>query len=402
MKYVLFLCDGMADRPLDELGGRTPMQAADTPNMDRIAKEGVTGLVQTIPEGAAPGSDIATLSILSYDPRECYTGRGPLEALSLNLKPKPNELVFRCNLVTVTDNVMVDYSGGHISGSDGVQLIEVLNDKMSSDKIRFYPGVSYRNLLVIDEELLTDGDGELECTPPHDITGRGAEKYLPRGKGSSKLKELMEQSSKILSDTQVNRSKIERGENPANMIWPWSGGKIKQVEPFIKKFGLSGSIITAVDLLKGIGKLIGLKPVDVPGATGYYDTDYDAKARYSLASLKDGDFVFVHVEAADEAGHNGHIDEKVRAIENFDAKVVGPMLDGLEKMGPYRVMAMPDHRTPISTRTHSSDPVPAAIFGEGVEPDNVEKFDEFAVEKGKLGTIEGHKLLQVFTAKEIK
>ena len=391
----------MADYPLEELGGRTPMQAADTPNMDRIAKDGATGLVQTIPEGVAPGSDIATLSILSYDPRECYTGRGPLEALSLNLQPKPNELVFRCNLVTVTDNVMVDYSGGHITGSDGAQLIDTLNDKMSSDGIRFYPGVSYRNLLVIDEKLITEGDGELECTPPHDITGRATDQYLPHGKGSSNLKQLMHHSAEILSDTEVNRAKIERGENPANMIWPWSGGKIKTVQPIMEKFGISGSIITAVDLLKGIGKLIGLKPVDVPGATGYYDTDYEAKARYAVKSLKEGDFVFVHVEAADEAGHNGHIDEKVRAIENFDSKIVGPMLDALEKMGPYRVMAMPDHRTPITTRTHSSEPVPVAVFGEGVVADDVDRLDEFAVEKGKLGTIEGHKLLQVFTAKEI-
>ena len=401
MKYVLFLCDGMADRPLKQLGGRTPMQAAGTPNMDRIAKNGATGLVQTIPRGVAPGSDIATLSILSYDPRECYTGRGPLEALSLNLQPKPNELVFRCNLVTVEDNIMLDYSGGHISGSDGARLIDVLNDKMLSEGIRFYPGVSYRNLLLIDEKLLTDGDGDLECTPPHDITGRAIAQYLPRGKGSSRLNELMHQSVDILLDTDVNRAKIERGENPANMIWPWSGGKIKKVQPLIEKFGLSGSIITAVDLLKGIGKLIGLKPVDVPGATGYYDTDYEAKARYAVKSLKEGDFVFVHVEAADEAGHNGHIDEKVRAIENFDLKIVGPMLDALEKMGPYRVMAMPDHRTPIATRTHSSEPVPVAIFGEGVGPDDVDKLDEFAVEKGKLGMIDGHKLLQVFTAKEI-
>jgi len=401
MKYVIFLCDGMADYPLDELGGRTPMQAAETPNMDRIAKEGVTGLVQTIPPGVSPGSDIATLSILSYDPRKYYSGRGPLEALSLGLNPKPHELVFRCNLVTVEDGAMADYSGGHISGSDGAELIKVLNTNLAADGVRFYAGVSYRNLLVIDEQLLSDGVGELVCTPPHDITGRPIEDYLPNGRGSSKLRALMQQSESVLAQSYTNRTKVKRGGRPANMIWPWSGGKPMSVPGFKDKFGLSGSIITAVDLLKGIGRLIGLNPVDVPGATGYYDTDYCAKARYSIDALEEGDFVFVHVEAADEAGHNGHIAEKVRAIENFDAKIVGPMLKALVEMGRYRAMAMPDHRTPIAIRTHSSDPVPVAICGEGVGRDGVMKFDEFSVENGKLGTIEGHRLLELFTDKEI-
>ena len=401
MKYVLFLCDGMADYRLQELGGRTPLEVAETPNMDKIAREGATGLVRTIPEGLAPGSDIATLSILGYDPRKYYSGRGSIEALNIGIESEPDEQVFRCNLVTTKDGVMLDYSGGHISSEDGAALIEVLNNDLAENGISFYPGVSYRNILTIKEQLLEAGEGRLECTPPHDITGREIEQYLPRGKGADKLNELMQKSIPMLEQATANRSRIERGEEPANMIWPWGGGKLVPVPSLKEKFGLTGSIITAVDLLKGIGKLTGLKAVDVPGATGYYDTDYNAKARYAIEALKTGDLVFIHVEAADEAGHNADVKEKIKAIENFDAKIIGPVMNALKGIAASRVLLMPDHLTPISIRTHSAEPVPAAIAGCGVTADEVKKFDEFSVESGKLGTVPGHELLKLFTSEEI-
>ncbi len=402
MKYALLICDGMADYPLEKLQGKTPLQVAETPNLDRIAREGATGLARTIPENMAPGSDVAALSILGYDPREYYRGRGPLEAVSLDLRPAPDEVVFRCNLVSVGDGVMHDYSAGHISSQEAKVLIEALNKEMKVEGVTFYPGVSYRNVTTIKESLLQDGKGELHCVPPHAIIGKAIEPNLPVGQGASLLRELMERSRQVLATQSVNQVKIDLHENPANMVWLWGGGKLERPPSFRERFGVSGSVIAAVDLLKGIGKLIGLTAINVPGATGYYDTDYDAKASYAADALETEDFVLVHVEAADEAGHNADILQKITAIERFDAKVVARILEKLEELGEYRVLVMPDHYTPISVRDHTPEPVPFAICGKGITPDSVRVFDEFSVSEGSQKTVEGHRLMSILFGKEAR
>jgi 2,3-bisphosphoglycerate-independent phosphoglycerate mutase len=390
----------MADYPLEKLQGKTPLQVAKTPNLDRMASEGSTGLSATIPENMTAGSDVAALSILGYDPSLYYRGRGPLEAVSLDIEPAADEVVFRCNLVSVSDVLMDDYSAGHISSKEAKVLIEALNREIRIDGIIFYPGVSYRNVTTIREALLREGKGPLRCIPPHAIIGQPIEPNLPVGRGAPLLRQLMESSREILSAQPVNQVKIDLRENPANMIWLWGGGKLERPPSFQEKFGVDGAVIAAVDLIKGIGKLVGLRAIDVPGATGYYDTDYDAKASYAIAALEDADFVVVHVEAADEAGHNADILQKIAAIERFDARIVGPILERLEKWGEYRALAMPDHYTPISVRDHTADPVPFAICGSGIRKDSVEVFDEFSVARGGLNRVVGHDLLSILFSPE--
>jgi len=395
VKYALLVCDGMADYPLEKLQGKTPLQVAKTPNLDRLAREGSTGLAVTIPHDMTPGSDVAALSILGYDPTKYYRGRGPLEAVSLNIEPAPDEVVFRCNLVSVSDGLMRDYSAGHISSKEAKVLIEALNKKMRADGVTFHAGVSYRHVATIKESLLREGKGELQCVPPHAIIGQPIEPNLPTGQGSPLLRVLMEKSREILSAEVVNQVKVDLGENPANMIWLWGGGRLERPPSFKERFGADGTVIAAVDLMKGIGKLIGLKTVDVPGATGYYDTDYDAKASYAIDALREADFVVVHVEAADEAGHNADILQKITAIERFDAKIVGRIIERLDEWGEYRAMALPDHYTPISVRNHTPEPVPFAICGKGIPRDSVRVFDEFATAKGGFKTVEGHRLMSI-------
>jgi len=393
MKYVILVGDGMADYPIEELRNRTPLEVARTPNMDLLAREGMGGRVRTIPPDMEPGSDVANLSIMGVDPQRYYTGRGSLEAASMGVQMGENELAFRCNLVTVAEDQMVDYSGGHISSREGKVLIDFLNEKFSARGVRFHAGVSYRNLMIVPEELLQDGEGEMRCVPPHDITGKPIRPHLPVGKGSRLLRELMQTSHLILSQHQVNRVKIDLGENPANMIWLWGGGKKTAIGTFRSVRGIDGAVISAVDLVKGIGRILGLDVIDVPGATGYYDTDYAAKARAALTALEGMDFALIHVEAADEAGHNGDRSEKVRAIENFDAKVVGTVLEGLRGTGPFRIMVLPDHATPLSLKTHVSDPVPFCIYGEGIMADGMYAFSEKAAMKGSLVVNEGWRLI---------
>lgn len=395
MKYALLVGDGMADYPLEELRKRTPLEVARTPHMDFLAKGGIGGRVHTIPPGMEPGSDVANLSILGVDPARYYTGRGPLEAISMGLEMGEHEIAFRCNLVTVADETMVDYSGGHISSEEGKILIALLNERLSGRGVRFYPGVSYRNLMLLPEELL-EGEGPLRCVPPHDITGKPIEPHLPTGRGSRLLREIMQVSQMILSQHQVNRVKIDLGENPANMVWLWGGGKKPVIAPFKTTRGVEGAVVSAVDLVKGMGRMLGLQVIKVRGATGYYDTDYSAKARAALEALGRVDFVLVHVEAADEAGHNGDRSEKVRAIENFDAKVVGPIVEALRTNGPFRIMVLPDHATPLSIRTHVADPVPFCIYGDGITPDAMQSFTEKAASKGSLTIEEGWRLMDHF------
>lgn len=393
MKYAILVGDGMADYPVAELRNRTPLEVARTPNMDLLAAGGMGGLVRTIPDGMEPGSDVANLSIMGIDPSRHYTGRGPLEAASMGIEVGEDEIAFRCNLVTVSDDVMVDYSGGHISSGEGRLLIELLGEKFAGRGVRFFPGVSYRNLMLAPERLLQENGGALRCVPPHDITGKSTRENYPSGKGGRLLREIMQASYLILSQHPVNKVKIDLGENPANMIWLWGGGKRPSFGTFEEERGLSGAVISAVDLIKGIGKLLGFEVIDVPGATGYYDTDYLGKATAALDALERVDCVLVHVEAADEAGHNGDRTEKVRAIENFDAKVVGTILNGLRGTGDFRIMVLPDHATPLSLRTHADDPVPFCIYGTGIAPDGMPAFNERAAAKGSLNVEEGFRLL---------
>lgn len=399
MKYVILVGDGMADFPIPELRNRTPLEAARTPHMDRCAREGAGGLARTVPRGMEPGSDVANLSILGVDPARCYTGRGPFEAAAMGVALADDEWAFRCNLVTVSEETMVDYSGGHISSDEGRVLIALLAERFAGRGVRFHPGVSYRNVMIAPERLLREGEGPLRCVPPHDITGAPIREHLPSGKGSRLLRELMQASYLILSQDPVNKVKIDLGENPANMIWLWGGGKRPATGTFRADRGIDGVVISAVDLVKGIGRCLGMEVTEVPGATGYYDTDYSAKARAALSAIRETDLVLVHVEAADEAGHNGDRSEKVRAIENFDAKVVGPILDGLRGGGkPFRVLVMPDHATPLAIRTHAADPVPFCICGEGIAPDGMAAFSEREAAAGSLRIEEGWRLMDALLA----
>ncbi len=363
----------MADEPLDMLGGKTPLEAAATPNMDSLAARGESGLLRTVPAGFPPGSDVANLSILGYDPKKYYTGRAPFEAASIGVKLAPDEVAYRCNLVTLsgTDDggkpVMNDYSAGHISTAEAKGIVETLDSELKDEGggggVRFYPGKSYRHLMVLRDG--DNGGGGIHTTPPHDITDKEIEGYLPKGEGAKRVVRLMERSREILKDHPVNRARGEAGSKAANSIWLWGQGKAPEMPTFKEKFSMDGAIISAVDLMNGIGIYAGLEVINVPGATGYLDTNYKGKADYALKALKKKDFVCVHVEAPDEAGHQGFLKDKIRAIEDFDRLVVGRVLEGLEKFKDYRVMAITDHPTPVLLKTHTSDPVPFAIYSNG-------------------------------------
>ena len=371
-KYLVILGDGMADEPLAELGGKTPLEYAHTPHMDRIAGEGCMGMVQTVPDGFEAGSDIANLGLLGYDPRTSYTGRGPLEAASMQIELGPSDIAYRCNLITVRDGVMADFSAGHISSAEGRDLLSSLRNVIPSAS--FYPGISYRNLLV-----LHGGSGSV-TVPPHDIVGREIVSFLPRGGDSAALISCMEKSREVFSYNPVNLARIAAGKPPATQVWPWSGGKIPVLPPFREKFGKSGGVISAVDLLQGIARCAKMEVIAVPGATGYLDTDYQAKARYALSALGHLDFLYLHVEAPDEAGHLGDTREKVLAIERVDA-MIGTIMQDFSGI----IAVLPDHPTPIRLKTHTADPVPFAVYGKG--RDESRAFSEREGARGRYGTI---------------
>ena len=396
MKYIVLVGDGMADHPLNELGHKTPLEAAKVPNMDFIANNGRSGLVHTIPQGFAPASDVANLSIIGYDPVKYYSGRGPLEAANMGIRLGPDDIAFRCNLVTIDRERMADYSAGHITSEEAATLIKFIDRKLGSDKLKFYPGVSYRHLMIIRDGSLKEALRAVECVPPHDITGMEIKNYLPKGEGAEFLIKIMEESRAILPDHEVNHVRIDLKENPADMIWLWGQGVETNMPKFREKFGVDGSVISAVDLIKGIGRSIGLNVINVPGATGYYDTDYQGKAKYAIDSLKNRDFVFVHVEAPDEAGHNADLRAKIAAIENFDRFIVGAILDKFRKQKDFRIMVLPDHNTPISLRTHTAEPVPFAVFGKGIEPNNAAEYSEAAAKATGLVFGQGHELMEYF------
>ncbi len=395
MKYIVLVGDGMADYPLPELGDLTPLQAANTPNMDFIAKHGRNGIAQTVPDNMQPGSDVANLSIMGYDPARYYSGRGPLEAASIGVPLENDDIAFRCNLITEKDGLLADYSAGHISSEEARTLIEAVDSELAND-CRFHAGVSYRHLLVMKR-----GEKAV-CTPPHDVVGQSIDDVLPRGEDADILINLIRASKPVLEMHEINSKRKKNGKNIANLIWPWGQGKALKMPHFRELYGATGSIISAVDLLKGIGKSAGLDVIEVPGATGYLDTNFSGKAAYALDSLKERNFVFVHVEAPDEAGHMGNIEAKVKAIEDFDEKVVGGMLNELGGFGEFRIMILPDHPTPISIRTHTREPVPFALYSSSEKADYVDRFDEVSAKEGVFGLVEGHRLMGMLTMHDVK
>ncbi len=394
MKYVVVIGDGMADHPLEELDGKTVLQSSVIPNMDYIASNGVNGLLKTVPEGMEPGSDVANLSILGYDPKKYYTGRGPLEAAGIGVNLQKGDIAFRCNLITERNGKLADFNANHISTEEAEKIITTLNHEFGEIG-KFYLGISYRHLFI----FMDSGSASLKSTPPHDVVGEDIEENLLKpydDKNAELLNKIMRDSVKILEDHPVNKKRIARGKYPANMIWLWGQGIKPSMIPFAEKYGLKGATITGVDLIKGIGMYLGLTNIDVPGATGYFDTDYSQKADYAINTLDDHDLVFVHVEAPDEAGHAGDITEKIKAIESIDIKIVGKLLDELPKFDDYAISILPDHATPISVKTHTTDAIPYAMcFTNGIK-DNVNQYNEFSAKMGSLGTIEGYKFMKNF------
>ncbi len=364
MKYLVLLLDGMADYPVDKLGGKTPMEVAFKPNIDSLALKGEVGLCKTVADGLKPGSDVANLSVLGYDPKVCYTGRSPLEAASIGIELEPTDVAMRCNLVTLSDEknfedkTMVDYCADDISTGEAAKLIEYIEEKMGNDIYRFYSGVSYRHCLVIK-----NGTTELgTMTPPHDISSRVIGEYLSQNENAMPLLELMKKSYDLLKDHPVNLERIKKGKRPANSIWLWGEGRKPSLEDFKAKNGISGAVVSAVDLLRGIAKCANMKSPEIPGVTGYIDTDFTAKKDAAIKLFEEGsDLVYIHMEAPDECGHRGEVQNKVKSIEIIDELVAGPMIEYL-KGTPHKILIMPDHPTPLRVKTHVSDPVPYVLY----------------------------------------
>ena len=392
MKTILLVCDGMGDYPIEQLGGRTPLEVAKTPNMDQLARLGKVGLARTIPPGFTPASDVGNLSILGYDPKVYYSGRAPLEAANMGIELKAGDVAFRCNLVTADGEKLVDYSAGHIRSEEAATLIRAVAKELSSSTLTFYPGVQYRHLVIFrdgsaDELLKT------ACRPPHDMMGLKIADNWPKGPAAARLKQLMEASRPLLTNHEINQVRIDLKENPGNMIWLWGQGTSLNLPTFQERWKLTGSVISAVDLVKGAGRLAGLEVLEVPGATGYYDTNYVGKAEYALKSLKKHDFVFVHVEAADEAGHNGDLRQKITAIENFDKHVVGTIAQNFKGLKETRILLIPDHLTSTEKRTHVPEPVPFLICGKGITAGSTESFGESQAKASGWFVENAHELL---------
>lgn len=391
MKTLIILGDGMADEPIDELGGKTPLQYADTPFMDTLARLGTTGRLKTVADGFHPGSEVANMAVLGYDLPTVYEGRGVLEAASMGVDLKPDELAMRCNLVCIEGDLLKNHSAGHIRTEEADLLIRSLNRALGSDRIRFYTGVSYRHLLVVK-----GGDKRLVCTPPHDIPLHPFRPNMVRAEvpeaeeTAALLNQLIMQSQEVLKDHPVNLRRIQEGHDAANSIWPWSPGVRPAMQTLKSMYGIQkSSVISAVDLIRGIGVYAGMKVIHVEGATGLYDTNYEGKADAALEALKTDDLVYLHVEASDEAGHEGDVRLKIQTIEDLDHRIVGPIFQALQTWKePVAIAVLPDHPTPCSIRTHTNVPVPFLIYRPGDEPDPVMTFDEFSVENGKYGLLE--------------
>ncbi len=391
MKYAIVIPDGAADLPIDELGGKTPLAAADIPNMDWIAANGKCGTVRNVPAEMPCGSDVAIMSVLGYDPKKYYSGRAPLEAAARGLKIEPDEWVFRCNLVTIIDGIMEDHSAGNISSEESAALIEELNRILANDQLRFYPGVSYRNLMTFA------GKADVTTTPPHDILGEPVAPHLPKGHGGDIFATLIDRSEVILTDAEINRVRRDLGENPATHIWLWGQGRMPQLPKFAERFGItSAASISAVDLVRGLSKLIGWDHIEIPGATGFVDTNYAGKGAAAVEALVDHDLVFVHVEAPDEAGHQADVSGKVHAVEQIDRHIVGPLLEYLRGLNDWRILVLPDHPTPCSLRTHTSEPVPFALAGKRIESVIQRTFTEDSATASDLHIANGWELMEFF------
>lgn len=392
MKYLIILGDGMADESIASLDNKTILQAANIPTMDKLAAMGRNGLLTTVPEGFHPGSEIANLTVLGYDVREVFEGRGSLEAASMGVPIEDGEMAMRCNIICIENEKIKNHSAGHISNEEAYQLIDALNEQLGDDKVRFFPGISYRHLLKVK-----GGDKRVSCTPPHDVPGTPFADVMvcadvPEAQPTADLlNDLILRSQKILSEHPVNKARVAAGKDPANSIWPWSAGYRPKMKTLQETYGLkSGAVISAVDLIKGIGVYAGLKPIEVEGATGLADTNYEGKTRSAIEALRENDFVYLHIEASDEAGHEGDVDLKLKTVEFLENRVVKPIFEEVSKWDePVAIAILPDHPTPCRIRTHISAPIPFVIYKPGMTPDAVTKYDEVSAKGGSYGTLDG-------------
>ncbi len=403
-KYVILLGDGMADLPIPELGGKTPLEYAHTPSLDRLAAEGILGLARTVPEGMQPGSDIANLSILGYDPRKAFSGRAPLEAINMGIELGPCDLAVRCNMVEIHDGIMHDFSAGHIDSAFSAVIMKELARELALPGLEYHPGVSYRTIVIWRDYP----HGDLpDTTPPQDIQGQASAPHVPRGSGADLLNRIMAESSGIIASSNAVREAAMKYKGSPTSVWLWGCGKRPSMEPLGKRFGLTGHTISAVDLIHGLGRAAGLTPIPVEGATGYLDTNYEGKAQALLGALKQASFVFLHVESPDESGHEGNLEHKLRAIEDFDRKIVGPVMDGISSYRDYTVLALPDHATPVSARTHTAEPVPFSIVSSGgwsgtpYEGMNGASFSEKSAAATGLFVEEGHRLIELMLNRKL-
>ncbi len=390
-KYVIIVPDGAADEPLEQFGNKTPLEAAQTPNMDEISKRGRQGLVRTIPANMEAGSDVAQMSLLGYDPRRYYSGRAPIEAVARNIRLAADDWVFRCNLVTIADGKMADHSAGHISTAEAGNLVKELNSQFGTEQIRFYAGVSYRHLVVFKGL-----DFDVQTYPPHDYIGTAIEKMLPRGKGAEMLINLMARSQQLFANHDINKVRRDLGENQVSSIWLWGQGKKTVIERFEKRFGIKGAVITAVDLVRGLAMLVGFDLIDVPGATGFIDTNYRGKGAAAIQALEKYDLVFIHIEAPDEASHSGNAAMKKKAIEQIDKHIVGPVFEAIKKYESWRILIMPDHPTPVRTCAHSPQPVPFAMAGSDISGVLDMTFSEANAAESGLRIDNGFELMEYF------
>ncbi len=392
MKYALIIPDGAADEPLDLLGGRTPLEVSTLPNINWVSTNGRQGRVRTVPRNFSPGSDVCIMSLLGYNPAKDYSGRAPLEAAAQSIEVAGSDLVFRCNLVTIVEGIMDDFTAGHISTNEAATIIEDLNRHVGAEDAKFYPGVSYRHLLVLKDAA----EINCECTPPHDIIGKKVQAYLPKGAGAERVRYIMEQAEGLLYNHEINDVRRELEENQASHIWLWGQGRSQAMEPFQERFGLRGAVIAAVDLVRGLARLVGMDIIHVPGATGYLDTDYRGKGQAAVEALDEYDLVIVHVEAPDEAGHNGDAKAKIQALERVDKHIVGPVLEKLRGFDAWKILIAPDHPTPVDKRTHTADPPPFCLAGEGVQAVLERPFTERSAEGSDLQIDPGHSLMPYF------
>lgn len=397
MKYLIILGDGMADEPIASLGNKTILQSANIPTMDKLAAMGRNGLLTTVPEGLHPGSEIANLTVLGYDVAKVFEGRGSLEAASMGVPIEDGEMAMRCNIICIENDKIKNHSAGHISNEEAYQLIDFLNEKLGNDMVRFFPGVSYRHLLKIKE-----GDKRVSCTPPHDVPGTPFRDVMvkadcPEAQPTADLlNDLILRSQDLLSKHPVNVKRVSEGKDPANSIWPWSAGYKPKMQTLMETYGLkNGAVISAVDLIKGIGVYAGLKPIEVEGATGLFDTNYEGKMQATLDALKENDFVYLHIEASDEAGHEGDVSLKLKTVEFLENRVVKPIFEEVSKWNePVTIAILPDHPTPCRIRTHISAPIPFLIYKPGTTPDSVVKYDEESAKKGSYGVLNGDEFMK--------